>query len=182
MDDFAELRTWIQFFFIIIGGTIGLFSFIQHAWQRRIENAFKMITWIQSILVKGEINHWKNLFLNSSVSTGAKPGNYISINGKEHSIGDYYQEGAPDAGSIARLTDLIEVVCFAITQKTVDKRIMWFELGQIIDSLFFWLSHINSSSEGRRLIEDFPSIKKVVSDNALSRNLKIPYKTIAFIE
>ena len=40
--DWKEIREWIQLAFVIVGGTIALFAFIQNLRQRKLENSLKL--------------------------------------------------------------------------------------------------------------------------------------------
>ena len=38
-----DLREWVQLAFIVLGGVLALFAFLQNLRQRRVENALKFI-------------------------------------------------------------------------------------------------------------------------------------------
>jgi len=158
----AVIRDWIQLLFIIIGGTIGLIAFIQNVRQRRLENALKMVNAFREALRKDDIANWEQLFHRASEPAGAKPGYYVSENGTQYSIGSYFSEGAPDHGSIARMAENLEIICHEICRKTVNPRLVWFELGQLMRTMHLWLTNIPSFRKGQSLLDiSYPSIKGV---------------------
>jgi hypothetical protein len=177
-----EIRNWIQFLFVLIGGSIGLFAFIQNMNQRKIENAIKMTKWFHESITKEELESWQNLFFASSDSAGAKQGCYKE-NGIDHPLSNYFSEGSPDSGNVGRVADCLEVICHELCTKTVDPRFVWFELGQLLRAVHFWLSQIESpSGAGKTLLESsFPSINKAFKKFNKSF-IKWPSRTYVYVE
>ena len=158
----AMIRDWIQLLFIIVGGTIGLIAFIQNVRQRRLENALKMVNAFREALRKDDIANWEQLFHRALEPAGAKPGYYVSENGAQYSVGSYFTEGAPDNNSIARMAENPEIICHEICRKTVNPRLVWFELGQLMRTMHLWLTNIPSFHKGQSLLDiSYPSIKGV---------------------
>jgi hypothetical protein len=178
----SEIRAWIQFLFIVIGGTIGLLAYRQNIKQRRLENALKIIELFRNGLQPTDIDNWKMLLLRSSEPSGAKPGNFISVDGKEYSIGCYFCEGSPDSGAVARMAEGLEVVCYEICNGTVEPRIIWYELGQLLRNYHNWLFHIPSYTSDKSLLEEsFPSIK--LAFDTYHKNFdRWPHRVIEYIE
>jgi len=180
--DVAEIRGWAQLSFIVIGGTIGLIAFFQNMRQRRVENAFKMIAWFNSTLQRHDMEDWIKLFHYAYEPAGAEPGHYVDVEGNQFSISGYYSEGSPDSGSIARMTDSLEVVCHELVKGTVETRLVWFELGQLLRTIHYWLSCIPSYREGTSLLEEsFPNIAKAYKKHEKNFN-RWPSRTIAYVE
>jgi len=180
--DNTEIRGWIQLGFIILGGGIGLLVFIQNMKQRKIENSIRMSAWFKGTLQSNDIAEWGKLFHQASEPAGAKLGHYISDNGEQRSISDYYSEGAPDSGTIARMTDSLEVICYELVKGTIDARFIWFEHGQLLKAIHFWLDCIPSHSPRQSLlIQSFPNISKTFKKYG-KRFDAWPHRTITYVE
>lgn len=180
--DLAAIRDWAQLTFIFIGGTIGLIAFFQNIRQRRLENALKMVGAFREALRKNDISNWGQLFHMASEPAGAKPGHYVSSDGKQCSIAAYFAEGSPDQGSTARMAENLEIICYEIYRKTVDPRIVWFELGQLLRTMHYWLSNIPSYQTGKSFLKtSFPSIDHIFKKYS-KRFATWPCRTHSYVE
>ncbi|HOJ04008.1 MAG TPA: hypothetical protein PK916_08395 [Bacteroidota bacterium] len=149
----TELRAWLQFAFIAVGGVLGLAAYFQNMRQRRIENALKMISWFKDALREGDLAAWEATFRGSHAWTSKE---YLDLE-------FYYSEGASDGGALARISDNLEVLCAELLRKTVEPRFIWFELGQVLGTIKDWTSHVASHrSPSKTLLQDsFPNIDGV---------------------
>lgn len=175
----TEIRNWVQFIFLLIGGIVGLVAFFQNIRQRKIENSLKMIKWFQDSIKEDDISSWENLFRASSEPAGAKYGFYVS-EGSQNSLSDYFSEGSPDSGSIGRISDCLEVICHEMIVGTVDARFVWFELGQLIRTIHQWLGSIEMT-EGSLLESAYPSLNRAFKKNRKNFK-KWPSRTYAYVE
>lgn len=158
MYDVKEIREWIQLAFIVVGGTIGLFAYLQNIKQRRLENALKVIALFKESLQDGDMDAWQELFHASSEPAGAKPGHYV-YGSSQIPIANYFSEGSHDGGAISRMAESLEIVCYEVRKKTIDVRYVWFELGQLLHTMHSWLSTIERRNG--KLLDEYPNIKKV---------------------
>ncbi|CAM4433073.1 hypothetical protein F901_00191 [Acinetobacter dispersus] len=176
----TEIRNWIQLFAVLIGGIIGFIAFFQNMKQRRIENAMKMTKWFHESISMEELESWETLFRASSELSGAKLGSYME-KGEARSLSEYFSEGSPDAGAVGRIADCLEVICHELSEKTVDPRFIWFELGQLLKTIHVWLNSIENSS-GKNLLEtSYPSFYKAFKKYNIKFD-KWPSRTYAYIE
>ena len=158
MNDAKDIREWIQLIFIVVGGTIGLVAYFQNIKQRRLENALKVIALFKESLQEGDMAAWQKLFHTSSEPAGAKPGHYVYGN-SQIPIANYFSEGSHDGGAVSRMAESLEVVCFEVCRKTIDVRYVWFELGQLLDTMHSWLTAIDHRNG--KLLDEYPHMKKV---------------------
>lgn len=159
MCDIKEIRDWIQLAFVIVGGLIALAAFFQNLRQRRLENALKVIGLFRDALRDGDLEHWQRLFHSSSKAAGAKPGTYVHEWDDHRPISDYFSEGAPDNGAVARMAENLEILCHELIRKTIDPHYVWFELGQLLRTMYDWLS-CTSNAGSQSLISQYPSIDR----------------------
>ncbi|WP_394790516.1 hypothetical protein [Rhodoferax sp.] len=159
MSTLKDLRDWIQLAFVIIGGTVALAAFFQNLRQRRVENALKFIALFRDGLHDDDIKHWNELFRSSSELAGAKPGFYLQEWETFSPITDYFSEGSPDGHAISRMAAALDVLCQQVNSGTADAKTVYYELGQLLSSMHFWLASSKSSDPNRSLLEiAFPSI------------------------
>lgn len=179
--ELSEIRGWIQFFFLVVGGVVGLTAFCQNMRQRKIENSLKMTKWFHDSIDKEDISNWERLFYMSSESAGAQWGFYIA-EGKQQPLSDYFSEGSPDAGALGRIADCLNVICHEMVEGTVDPRFIWFEFGQLLRTIHGWIGAIEAPSGNGTLLEEaFPSFNKAFQRYEKCFN-KWPSRTYAYAE
>ena len=180
--EMLEIRNWIQFCFLLVGGILGLVAFFQNMRQRKIENALKMIKWFYDSISPEDITNWKNLFHSASEPSGAKRGFYVTEGLEQSSLSDYFSEGSPDNGALGGMSDCLEVICHEILVGSIDAKFVWFELGQFLKTIHLWIGSIEGRTKnGSLLDESFPSLNKVFRKyNNLFE--KWPCRTHAYVE
>lgn len=176
-----DVREWIQLIFVVVGGILALIAYFQNLKQRRVENALKFIALFRDGLREGDLGHWEVLFRKATELAGAKHGQYIKDDGTASSLADYFREGAPDAHAIARLARALDVVCHQVLSKTADAKTVYYELGQLLDTMQDWLSGVKGIKPGTSLLGTYPSLKLFFEQNEPVRN-QWPSRVYAFIE
>lgn len=161
--DANEFREWVQLLFVVIGGTIALIAFFQGNRQRKLDNAIKIVEKFMSELEPASLDSWEYLFVKASELSGAKPGQYISDLHGSRSISEFYFSNAPiDHGALEKMADSIEIICHHMLNGTVDKNYVWFEIGQLIEWLHYWLSCSEGNIQGESLLDmAYPNMKRI---------------------
>ena len=73
-----------------------------------------------------------------------------------------WSEGSEDDDAIQRMAESFEIICYEILSGTVDARIVWFEIGQLMSEMQKWLNDVDGpDKKGLFLARRYPSIKKV---------------------
>jgi hypothetical protein len=75
--DPIELRNWISFVFLIIGGGIAIRSFVISQHQRKLENSFKLIQLCNDSLSHDDLMSWVSINYASSEKAGAQKGFFV---------------------------------------------------------------------------------------------------------
>ena len=159
---FAEIREWLQFVFVAIGGTIALSAYFQNQRQRRLENALKLLALFKESLRENDLEHWKDLFVGTCEPASAPPGHFINRDGRVVPLDVMWSEGSEDDDAIQRMAESFEIICYEILSGTVEVRIVWFEIGQLMSEMHKWLNDVDGpNKEGLFLARRYPSIKKV---------------------
>lgn len=176
-----EIREWVQLLFIVIGGIIGLIAFRQNMKQRRLENAIKMVTSFRESLGPEGLSPWYALMKKTTGSLRLSPGYYVDNNGNHKHIRDYFYENSPDNRAIQKIAENLEIICFEMLQNNIDIKYIWFELGQILDSVHYWTSNTHESENPLEtnnfatiLKSRFPNLEQIFQKHG--RNFK-PWPT-----
>lgn len=177
-----EIREWVQFLLVLIGGTITLRTYVGNQKQRRLENSLRLIDLFQKSLQPGDVEKWKKIFLCSSEPTGVKPGYFLDDQNQERPFADLFSEGAADDGAIARIAEQFELISYEVLDKTVNLRLIYFNLGQLMDTTYNWLQMVeNPLTSSSFISEYFPYFDKMYTKN--QENFKNwSRKTYAHIE
>lgn len=154
-----DIREWVQFLFLILGGVLAYQTFNQNMRQRRVENALKFIALFREGLHENDLDDWHDLFHSATELAGAKPDQFIDAEGKAQSIGDYFKEGAPTS-AIARIAQSLDIVCHQVMTKSADAQTVYYELGQLLKTMHYWLGNTPSYPPHKTILDAFPSLKE----------------------
>jgi len=181
--DFKDVRAWVTFAFLIIGGSIALRTFLINQRQRKLDNSFRMIDLINRSLSQDDISNWQKVFFASSESAGAKHGHFLDEKGNQRPFSDMFSEGNYfDQGAIERFCELFNLVGYEYKKRTIDLRIIYFEFGQYMDTVYGWVTSIDSEVKHSDFVKvHYPSFSQMYQKN-LKLFQSLPHKTIAHIE
>jgi hypothetical protein len=164
--DLKEIREWVQFFLLLIGGTITLRTYVGNQRQRRLENSLRLIDLFQKSIQSGDIEEWRKIFLGSSEPTGVRPGYFLDNQNQERPFADLFSEGAPDNGAIERIAEQFDLISYEVLNKTVNLRLIYFHLGQLMDTTYDWLQMSQNPSNSSSFISEyFPYFDKMYRKN-----------------
>ena len=149
---------------------------------------------------KDDIEIWKEIFASSSESSGSEEGFF-----KAGHYGDYilkflpktnedkysedfiieevpfeylFSEGSPDNGAIQRMSELFDLISFQLLNQTVDEKLIYFELGQLMNTVKLWLSFIDNSYSNKSFLQEhFPFFselyeKRIIQESWQTRTYK----------
>ncbi len=190
-----ELIEFIKSLVIIFGGVIGLYTYLNQQNQRRIDNSFKTLEYFAKNISKTDIGTWEEIVSKSYEGTGAKPG-YFIVFGKEKKRKQvplstlFYTEGKRliiyDSSqensilyvdAIRRITEQLNIIGYQYISKNIDFKIIYFELGQLIDIIYAWIDTINDPEHKNFVTEEwFPDFIKMYN-NTVKQREKLPKKT-----
>jgi hypothetical protein len=177
LEIISEIRGWLTVLLSILGFTLAYKTYLNNQKQRRLENSFKLVSLFKESLQKDDIEIWKDIFLSCSEPSGSKEGYFkVSHYGDHfikclHKIDDkrkpenlifeeipfsyLFMEGSPDDGAIQRMAELFDLISFQILNETVDEKLIYFELGQLMDNVKLWLSFIDNPFDNKTFLEEF---------------------------
>ena len=178
--DQKTIREWLQLILAGVGSCIALFTYTKNLHQRRVENSLKFIELFREGLAKNDMDEWKDLFISSSELNGAKPGYFIDEKNRTRPISDYFSEGAP-TDAIARMAEALDVICHQINTDAADAQTVYYELGQLLTTMYDWLNGGPISTSQKSLLDSFPSLKSFFNHHS-PRTKGWPCRIYMFIE
>ncbi|MAN53213.1 MULTISPECIES: hypothetical protein [unclassified Marinimicrobium] len=163
----TEIRGWLMLGLGVIGGVVALLTYSRGQNQRRLENSFRMIQLFRDSIPTQDFEQWIKLFHAASEPAGAKPGHFVSEDGRQIPFSALYTEGPPDDGAIDRIAQVLDLVSEQALKRTLDLRIFYHEYGQLMDTIHSWLS-ADVGSDGRSLLEDlYPNFRLLYEKNKI---------------
>lgn len=156
----TEIRNWTQFTFIVTGGYIALKTYLGNNKQRKIDNSFKIIAFFKESIEREDISRWIDVFIHSSEPYGAIPGHYVDfINEQKTPIPFselFDQSTVIEQGAIRRISEQFNLIAYEALYGNIELRLVYFEFGQIMDTVYDWLSTIEASyNSEKEFIEEY---------------------------
>jgi len=153
---------WFPFAFIIVGVILMLIApILPHNKQRR-EKSMKLLSTFRTSLHEHDMNHWKVIYFGTRESASAPAGHFMSVERKPVPLDTMWTTGNDDHTAVQRMAEYLEILCTEMLTHTVDIKMMWYEIGQLLDSMHAWLEEIPGVQKDLTFLEEqYPSIKQV---------------------
>lgn len=173
IDVLAEVRAWLIFVLGVIGGFISLRTFTENQKQRQLENSLRLIAMFKESLLEKDIQEWINMFHSTSEPAGAKEGFYVSFINEQRiqrPLSDLFTEGPPDHGAIQRMAELFDLISYQMLNNKLDNWLIYFQLGQLMNTIHSWLEKIESPYSDQAFIEaNYPSFNRLYQTSLIDR-------------
>jgi hypothetical protein len=179
----TSLLDFVKNFFLIVGGVIALASYKSQHRQRAIDNSFNSLKMFEKTVQSRDVEIWKNICFNTYESTGAVSNHFVVFSGKNEVSqiplsNLFISEGQglliPDSkfnlcdeafdlelGSIRRITEQLNFIGYEVLYGNTEIRIIYYELGQIIESVYQWIDQIQDQDVKRSTYFMFPYFLKM---------------------
>ena len=178
----SEVRNWVGFFILVVGGFITVKTYVRTQKQRQFENTLKMIQIFRETISEDDMKEWRSLFYASSEPVGAKQGQFIYTDPITGSSSDadfdcLFGEGAPDNGATARIAHVFDLVSEQALARS-DLRLVYFELGQMMDSVHRWTASVDSFSGDCSFLEQvYPNFFKLYESGMIDERWSSKFHT-----
>jgi hypothetical protein len=168
--------------FFIIGGVIALANYRSQNRQRAIDNSFNSLNLFEKSIPDEDIEIWKKVYFNSHESVGAQPGHFVVLFEEnkmqqvpisslfiQEGTGLYLSEakfGQTDSatdlhlGAIRRIAEQLNLIGCELLYGNVELRIIYYEIGQIMDCIYKWIDQIKDETEKEFIRSDYPYFMK----------------------
>mgnify|MGYP003644496619 CR=1 FL=1 len=145
MASIGEIREWVTLLLVVGGVLIAWRTYRASLRQQRLENSFKMLDIFESNLRDDDLEKWMEIFRGSSEGTRITPGNFY-FGGSEFRFTDLFSEGPPDDGAVSRILDQLELICLEANAKTVELRVIYSHIGQVMRHVYGMIKDDPNSS------------------------------------
>lgn len=98
----------------------------------------------------------------------------------ERPFSDLFTEGPYDEGAVERMAEVFDLIGYEFRRGTIDLRSIYFQLGQLMDTVYSWLNSVKLHRDRASLVERlYPHYHRLYVDGELDQ--KWPRKTYAHI-
>jgi hypothetical protein len=158
----GNFREWFPFALIIVGVLLALFApFLKPGKQRR-NKTMKLLASFRASLHEHDIDHWKEIYHGTRKAASAPAGHFISRVGKPVPLVSMWTAGSDEHTAIQRMAESLETVCVEMLAHTVDIKMIWYEIGQLMEAMHDWLEDIPGVQQDLTFLEEqYPSLKQV---------------------
>ena len=159
---FSSFKEWLPFVFILIGGVLALVApFIKSGVSRHARTR-QLLETFEASLHRQDITHWNEIYRGRQEAVSAPHGYFIDRLGKPVSLASMLVGDGEDHTAIQRMAEGIEVICSEILLHSVDVKMVWLEIGQLMDTMHDWLQDIPGVQQDLTFLqEQYPSLKQV---------------------
>jgi hypothetical protein len=158
----SNYKEWLPFAFIIVGTVLALISLLLPRGKQRRQNTLKLLATFRASLHEHDVDHWKEIFHGTREAASAPAGYFINRLGKPVPLESMWTAGNDDHTAIQRMAECLEKICAEMLTDTADSKMIWYEIGQLMETMHGWLEEIPGVQRDLTFLEEqYPSIKQV---------------------
>lgn len=175
----SNYKEWLPFAIIIVGLALALISpFLKYGNQSR-QRARQLLNAFGASLQAHDLEHWKEVYLGTREAALAPAGHFINRSGKPVPLDTMWAAVSDDHTAIQRMAECLEKACAKMLTEEVDIKMMWYEIGQLMEAMHGWLEDIPGAEQDLTFLEEqYPSIKLIFEKHS-HRFKKWPYHVFA---
>jgi hypothetical protein len=183
--DWTEIRHWLTLAIATGAGIISYITYWSAQRQRRLENSFRMIKLFNDSIEGDDIARWEKVFHGAFEAAEINTVSFYLLSDEEEAIeynfSDLFTEGPPDDGAIARMVQVFDLIGHAALNKSIDAKVVYFQLGQIMESTHLWLSTIEDEGDNKSFLQaNFPAFDTMMRKYSFSRK-KWPMRMYTYV-
>jgi hypothetical protein len=158
----SNYRDWLPFAFIIAGVVLALVASLFQQGKQRRQKTRELLESFSASLREHDLEHWKELYRGTREVFAAPAGHFISREGKPVPLVSMWTSGQEDHTAIQRMAESLEKLCAEMLTNTVDVKMMWYEIGQLMEAMHGWLEQIPGVQQDLTFLEEqYPSLRQV---------------------
>lgn len=172
----SNYKEWLPFAIIAAGVVLALIApLLPHNRQRR-EKTMELLAKFKASMHAHDLAHWKEIYLGTRKAVAVPAGHFIDQKGKVVPLETMWTAGNDDHTAIQRMAECMEKLCADMLEKPVDSKMVWYEIGQLMQAMQEWLASFPGVQRDLTFLEEqYPSIKQVF-DKYSHRFEKWPYR------
>lgn len=158
----SNLKEWLPFVFIIIGGVLALIAPFVKTGIKRSARTRQLLENFVASLHKQDIVYWSEIYHGRREAASAPAGYFINRLGKPESLASMFVGDGEEHTAIQRMAEGLETVCTQMLVHPVDVKAVWAEIGQLMDAMHDWLQDIPGVQQDISFLqEQYPSLKLI---------------------
>jgi hypothetical protein len=158
----SNLHEYLPFVFIIVGVLLVLLTPFLKSGKNRQKKTMQLLSNFNGALHEHDIAHWKEIYRGTREGALAPAGHFINHLGKPVPLVSMWTSGSDEHIAIQRMAENVEVICVAVSANTVDVKMIWTEIGQLMEALHDWLEDIPGVQEDMSFLEEqYPYLRRV---------------------
>ena len=177
-----------KFLLVVFGSVVGLTTisgYLKQNQQRKIDNSYRIVEDFFKKITEKHLSIWKNIYINSTESCGARDGSFVLIdeNGNKQLISIsnlFLREGSGsiyDHGSVREIAEFLNFVSYHVLKGKVDFNIIYYELGQFLETVHWWILQIDDQALKDHIEKDWLPYLLMLYRRKSVRMRKLPRKT-----
>lgn len=175
----SNYKEWLPFAIIIVGVVLALIALLLPHNKQRRQKTLELLARFRASLHDHDLAHWKEIYHGTREAASAPAGHFINPQGKPVPLDSMWTSGNDDHTAIQRMAECMEKVCAEILNSTLENKMVWYEIGQLMEAMYEWLGHIPGVQQDSTFLEEqYPAFKQVFEKYGHRFN-KWPYRVYA---
>lgn len=159
---FSYIKEWFPFILILAGVVLALVAIFLRPGKQTRNRTLHMLEAFRESLHEHDIEHWKEVYHGRREVVAAPAGHFINRIGKPVPLVSMWTSGNDDHTAIQRMAESLEAVCAEILTHTLDMKMLWYEIGQLLCATHDWLEDIPGVQQDASFLdEQYPFHKQV---------------------
>lgn len=159
---FSHFQEYLPFAFIIAGAILVLITPFFKAGNQRHTKTKQLLANFNASLHDHDIALWKEIYRGTREGAIAPAGHFMNRLGKPVPLVSMWTSGSDEHAAIQRMAESIEAICVEVSAHSVDVKMIWSEIGQLMEALHDWLEDIPGVNEDKTFLEEqYPFLRQV---------------------
>ena len=171
-----NIKEWLPFAFILLGLLLALIAFRNKSEKKHDQQSLALLQDFAASLHEHDLEHWKELQHGTRAAAAVPPGHFMNRLGKVVPLVSLWSAGSDEHTAIQRMAESLEKTSADMLAREVDLKLMWFEIGQLLETMHGWLQQIPGVEQDATFLdEQYPAIRQLFAKHAHRFN-KWPYQ------
>lgn len=175
----TNFMEWFPFVFIIVGVVLALVALSRRPDNQRSDKTGQLLASFRASLHEQDWEHWKEIYHGTREAASAPAGHFISRIGKPVPLVSMWVGDSEEHTAIQRMAENLEIVCAEMLLHTVDVKMIWSEIGQLMEAMHGWLEGIPGMQQDSTFLEEQYPFLTQVFDKYGHQFKKWPYRVYA---
>jgi hypothetical protein len=158
----SSFKEWLPFAFIFIGGALALIAPFVKTGIKRSNQTKRLLETFKASLHKQDLVYWNEIYHGRREAASAPAGYFINRLGKSESLASMFVGDGEEHTAIQRMAEGLETVSTEMLAHSVDVKMIWADIGQLMEAMHDWLQDIPGVQQDISFLqEQYPSLKLI---------------------